>query len=40
LVTASVRPFTGLAFGILVPTYGLGLVGLWAVRLGEFPPRV
>lgn len=40
LVTASVRPFTGLAFGILVPTYGLGLVGLWAVRLGSFPRRV
>ena len=40
LVTASVRPFTGLAFGILVPTYGLGLVGLWAARLGKFPPRV
>jgi hypothetical protein len=40
LVTASVRPFTGLAFGILVPTYGLGLVGLWAVRLGKFGPRV
>jgi hypothetical protein len=40
LVTASVRPFTGLAFGILVPTFGLGLIGLWAVRLGVFPPRV
>jgi len=40
LATASARPFTGLAFGILVPTYGLGLVGLWAVRLGMFPPRV
>jgi hypothetical protein len=40
LATASARPFTGLAFGILVPTYGLGLVGLWAVRLGIFPPRV
>ena len=40
LVTASVRPFTGLAFGILVPTYGLGLVGLWAARLGKFGPRV
>ena len=40
LATSSARPFTGLAFGILVPTYGLGLVGLWAVRLGVFPPRV
>ena len=40
LVTASVRPFTGLAFGILVPMYGLGLVGLWAARRGSFPRRV
>jgi hypothetical protein len=40
LVTAGVRVYTGLAFGILVPTYGLGLAGLWAVRLGRFPPRV
>ena len=29
-----------LAFGILVPTYGLGLVGLWGARLGSFGPRV
>ena len=39
LVTASIRPFTALAFGILVPLYGLGLAGLWAARLGTFPPR-
>jgi len=38
--TASVRPFTGLAFGILVPVYGLGLAGLWGARAGTFPPRV
>ena len=40
LVTASVRPFTGLAFGVLVPVYGLGLAGWWAARMGTFPPRV
>jgi hypothetical protein len=40
LATASARPFTGLAFGILVPTYGLGLAGLWGARAGTFPPRV
>jgi hypothetical protein len=40
LATASVRPFTGLAFGVLVPVYGLGLAGLWAARMGTFPPRV
>lgn len=37
--TASLRPFTGVAFGILVPMYGLGLAGLWASRHGDFPPR-
>jgi hypothetical protein len=37
--TASIRPFTALAFGILVPTYGLGLCGLWAALHGTFPPR-
>lgn len=37
--TASMRPFTSLAFGILVPVYGLGMGGLWAVRHGKFPPR-
>ena len=36
---ASVRPFTGLAFGILAPIYGLGLLGLWGARHGTFGPR-
>ena len=40
IATASARPFTGLAFGVLAPVYGLGLVGLWAARMGSFPPRV
>jgi hypothetical protein len=39
LVTASVRPFTTLAFGILAPVFGLGLQTLWAARHGEFPAR-
>ncbi len=39
LVTASIRPFTGLAFGILVPVFGLGLLTLWASRHATFPPR-
>jgi ribosome-associated toxin RatA of RatAB toxin-antitoxin module len=38
-VTASVRPFTPLAFGVLVPVYGLGVAGFWAARHGTFPPR-
>lgn len=40
LGTASARPFTGLAFGVLVPVFGLGLTGLWGARLGVFSPRV
>jgi hypothetical protein len=39
LVTAGVRTFTPLAFGVLVPVFGLGLNGLWAARHGWFPPR-
>jgi hypothetical protein len=39
LVTASIRPFTPLAFGILVPTFGLGFCGVWAARYGTFPTR-
>ncbi|MCU1378472.1 MAG: hypothetical protein JWN29_1455 [Acidimicrobiales bacterium] len=40
LATAIARPFTGLAFGILVPVFGLGLAGLWGARRGSFPSRV
>jgi hypothetical protein len=40
LATAFARPFTGLAFGILVPVFGLGLAGLWGARRGSFPSRV
>jgi hypothetical protein len=39
LVTAAARPYTSLAFGILAPVYGLGLVGLWAARHGTFASR-
>ena len=39
LVTAGIRTFTPLAFGVLVPVFGLGLNGLWAARHGQFPPR-
>ncbi|MEA3076307.1 MAG: hypothetical protein QOF60_1215 [Actinomycetota bacterium] len=39
LVTAAARPFTSLAFGVLVPVYGLALTGLWAARRGRFEPR-
>ena len=39
LATASARPFTSLAFGILVPVFGMGLAGLWGARYGTFEPR-
>jgi hypothetical protein len=37
--TASARPFTAVAFGILVPMYGLGMTGLWASAHGSFAKR-
>jgi hypothetical protein len=39
VTAASVRPFTNLAFGILVPMFGLGMMALWGGRYGRFPPR-
>lgn len=36
IATASVRVFTSLAFGILVPVFGLGMAGLWGARHGAF----
>ncbi len=38
LVTASIRPFTSLAFGTLVWIFGIGVMGLWTARNGEFEP--
>ncbi|CAN5183122.1 hypothetical protein BH18ACT4_BH18ACT4_10820 [soil metagenome] len=40
VAAASLRPFTPIAFGILVPMFGLGLAGLWGARHGEFPSNV
>ncbi len=39
VVAAAMHPFTPLAFGTLVPTLGLALCGLWAVRHGLFQER-
>lgn len=39
LVTAGLRPYSSLAFGVLVPMFGLGLSGLWGARHGSFAPR-
>jgi hypothetical protein len=39
LVTASVRPYTALAFGLLVPMFGIGVSGLWGAFHGTYPAR-
>ncbi len=39
VATASARPFTPLAFGVLAPMFGLGVMGLWGAKFGTFPPR-
>jgi len=39
VAAASVRPFTALAFSVLVPMLGLGLMALWAARHGRFPAK-
>lgn len=36
---ASIRIYSPLAFGLLVPMYGLGLAGVWGARHGTFAPR-
>jgi nitrogen fixation-related uncharacterized protein len=39
VATAAARPFTALAFGVLVPVLGLGLMALWGARHGVFPAK-
>lgn len=39
VTVAAVRPFTALAFGVLVPMLGLGLMALWGARHGRFPAK-
>lgn len=39
VAAAAVRPFTALAFAVLVPVVGLGLMALWGAYHGRFPPR-
>jgi hypothetical protein len=36
---AAARPFTALAFSVLVPMFGLGMMALWGARHGTFTPR-
>lgn len=39
IMTFGVKPFTPLAFGVLVPMFGLGLSGWWGARFGAFEER-
>lgn len=39
VVAATIRPFSSLAFGVLAPMFGLGLMTLWGARHGWFPAR-
>jgi len=39
LASSSIRPFTPMAFGFLVPVFGLGMCGLWGARHGTFESR-
>ena len=39
VAVAAIRPFTGLAFAVLVPMLGLGLMALWGARHGRFPAK-
>ncbi len=39
VVAASIRPYSEVAFGVLAPMYGLGMMGVWGGRYGEFPAR-
>jgi len=39
IATASIRPFTAQAFGILAIMLGIGLAGLWAAQHGTFDER-
>jgi len=39
LATASTRPYTSLAFGVLAPLWSYGLTVLWNATYGAFPPR-
>lgn len=38
-VAAAVRPYTAVAFAVLAPMLGLGLLALWGARYGTFFPR-
>lgn len=40
VAAAAVRPYSDVAFGILAPMYGLGLMAMWGGRHGVFASKV
>ena len=39
VVAALIRPDTEMAFGVLAPVFGLGLMAMWGGRFGSFTAR-
>lgn len=39
VAAASARPYTEVAYGILAPMFGMGVMALWGGRHGSFPER-
>jgi hypothetical protein len=39
VAAASIRPYTAVAFAVLAPMLGLGVMASWGARHGTFPPR-
>ncbi len=39
IAAAALQLYTLVAFGVLAPTFALGLAGVWAAKYGDFEPR-
>jgi len=39
VATAAARPFSGLAFGVLAPMFGVAMLAAWGAAHGRFPVR-
>lgn len=39
VAAASIRPYTAVAFAVLAPMLGLGLMAAWAAKHGSFRPK-
>ena len=40
VAAAAIHPYTNVAFGVLAPLFGLGLMSVWGGRYGSFAARV